>query len=121
MHPSMAEDFDDEEGIEKHLPDGVSEEQVDALVKEVLDSLEKLGLYVRHASLAASEPDAFGNPVLIVHAIFSMGKVVFTDRVLNPEQDEFDDSFRQIESDESAIAAIDIVESFRRDKNDPES
>jgi hypothetical protein len=119
LHPSMSSEFDDDEdGMEKYLPDGVTEEQADALVKEVLDEIEKIGLYVKHAHMGATEPDAFGQPTLVIFGLFTMGKVVFTDRVLNPEQDKFDDSFNQIESDETKLAVIDIVESFRRGKDD---
>lgn len=111
-----SDDFEDKD-VASQLPDGVSEEQADALVKAVLDEIEKLGLYIRHAHMGVTEPDPFGNPTLVIYGIFSLGKIAFTERVQNPEQDEFDDTFRQIESDETALATIDIIESFRRGKD----
>lgn len=114
MHPS---EFDDDD-YETALPDGVTSEQATALVEEVLEKIKKLGLYCKGAHVAVAEDNFNDEPNLMIHAIFTFGKVVFTPRVQNPEQDVVDDEFKIIERYESDITAFDIVESFKREPKD---
>lgn len=119
MYSSMEEDDDDDEKtLDDLLPEGVTIEQAHALVEAVVEAVEKLGLYSEHAHLAVPDADAQGAP-LMIHAIFTFGKVAFTPRIQNPEQDEFDDKFRKFEAGEIASTAADIVESFKRGPKNP--
>lgn len=115
MHPSG---FEDDEGSESYLPDGVTGEQVTALVEEVLEKIKKLGMYCKGSHVAVEEDGFDDEPNLLIHAIFTFGKVAFTPRVQNPEQDAVDDEFKIIERYESEATAQDIVESFKRERKD---
>lgn len=116
MHPS--EFSDDEPG--SYLPDGVTEDQVTALVEDVLEKIKKVGLYCKGAHVAVGDDDLGDEPVLMIHGMFTFGKVAFTPRIQDPEQDAVDDQFNVIERYENEATAESIVESFKRGKNEPE-
>ncbi len=96
MHPSTDDpDFEDE-GFNSVLPEGATEEQAHALADAVIDGIEKLGLYAKHVHLAVTEPDPYDEAHLMIHAVFTFGKVAFTPRVQAPDEEKLDDEFGQI-------------------------
>lgn len=95
---------------ENELPEGVTQEMVEALVRRVVEACEKIGLYASDTIQVESHSGR-----LVVLANFQVGDIAFSQRVQNPEQDAFDDQFRAIEADSVADQAEDIRNKFKRD------
>lgn len=118
-HPSYGEDED----YDSFLPDGVSNEQVVTLVDTIISEIEKLGLFMQHAHLAypgMDIDDEDDEGYLLIHAVFTFGKVAFTPRIQDPTQDKFNDSFRAIALTDAEASAQAIIDQFRSLKKDPD-
>lgn len=98
---------------ENELPEGVTQEMVNALINRVVEACEKIGLYASGDMTVESHG---GRIVLLAN--FQIGDIAFSQRVQNPEQDAFDDQFRAIEADSVADRADDIRNMFKKDKPD---
>lgn len=96
-----------------------TEEQVEALVTQVVDNVEKLGVYSDGPPVFMTHKD--GRLGFVVQ--FTVGDVAFTKRVQNPQQDEIDSTFHKFQSDEVREKFESIKEKFRRGRsdNDPEN
>lgn len=104
-HPSLSDNEEPEP-----LPDGVSEEAVLGVLTRASTALARLGVYAdEHLSVQVQE----GRLIMIGH--FAVGDLAFSKRVQNPEQDDFDESFRVMEREAVYDQAEDILDEFRRD------
>lgn len=108
MHPSMGHPDDDDQ---RSLPEGVTEEGVDSLVRAVIEATNGIGLYA-----TPRVEMHFHGDLMLLNMQFDIGQVAFTKRVQDPEQDKFDDSFRGIEGD----AVRDKVKGIKERFSDPE-
>ncbi len=113
MDPSFPDDPEDEV---YPLPDGVTESQVNDLIRGVMEATDLLGLY---ADPMVHLENLNGR--LILNVQFRIGKVAFTKRVQDPEQDETDTAFHQIETEEVKDRVRDITARFRRGPTPPQS
>lgn len=124
MFPFLSNPDDpDDEDVASHLPDGVTEETVNDLIRRLVEEMGLLGLYADpqiRVEIAPS-PEVDGKDRIIVNAVFRIGKVAFTKRVLNPEQDKTDTAFSAIEDAETEAHAEDIITRFSRHENDPDT
>lgn len=94
-HPSMYNPFDEDDD-DPELPDGVTREQVEQKVKDLLDVLEKIGMYTDDGVGIDITPD--GRFALFL--MCNVRDVAFTQRVQNPEQDAVNQTFHQFEANE---------------------
>lgn len=90
QHPSMGPgDGDDEE---PELPDGVTREKLDALIREVVEKASLIGLYAEPTIGVHGHSD-----VMFLAMRFDIGQLAWVKRVQAPEQNKFDEEFRKIE------------------------
>lgn len=109
-HPGSGED----ENEERSLPEGVTEEQVDSLIREFLAATEKIGLYGSpHVAVDVDQ----GKVCLFMS--FEIGDLAFSKRVQNPEQDKVDSQFHQIETEAVRDRFQAIKDKFSGPKDDP--
>lgn len=90
-HPSMGPEGGDDE--EPDLPDGVTPEKIDALIREVVEKATLIGLYADPMIQVHGHDD-----VMFVAMRFDIGSLAWVKRVQDPEQDTFDDKLRQMEN-----------------------
>lgn len=120
MHPSQGANAPDpDDSDETHLPDGASEEKVEALAREIMEACELLGLYAeQHYQVELThDHDVAGGceeDYIVLHIPFRIGEVAFTTRVQAPEQDKTDDSFRTIVSADVNDAVEQLKNRFRK-------
>lgn len=92
------------------LPDGVTEESVEALMRKVAEALQPLGLYsdpLMHVEIKGDR--------LVLVGDFEIGDLALAKRVQDPQQSGYDDSFREIERHGVQEEAQGILDEFRRD------
>lgn len=90
----MPEDPDDP-SIPQHVKD-----QADILLERwnnFADECRQMGLYVEGEPQIMMVPTPFGVEQAGLGVQFNIGKVAFSDRVLNPESDKFDKDIRTME------------------------
>lgn len=96
-----------DEDSEFTLPEGVTDEKVEALIAAVGEACNQVGLYMNpHVEIHS------GEGVMLMMAQFKVGKVAFLPRVQNPVQDKVDDQFKAIESHTIRETAKGIRERF---------
>jgi len=78
------------------LPPEIPEEKFEALVDKFADESRKIGLYVNGVALNVDEDDIPDKKHMLVMQ-FVIGDVAFSDRIQDPEADEFDLEFKKIE------------------------
>ena len=78
------------------LPPEIPEEKFESLVDKLADDSRKIGLYVNGVALNVDEDDTPDKMHMLVMQ-FVIGDVAFSDRVQDPEADEFDLEFKKIE------------------------
>lgn len=92
------------------MPKEFSQQEFEDMANEVTDRLRKMGLYVDE--VAMGEAQEFGSPFLI--AVATVGDLAFSDRVLNPEQERFNDEFRNIQVEENSASFDAMRERMKR-------
>lgn len=122
-HPSYGEpDEPDEEDDgwigESALPEGITSDMVDDLIRQVAEATELVGLYadpmVKVQTTHEHDPDGeCEKDFLILHFYFRIGDVAFTPRVQEPVQDEFNSEFAKIEHREVHTGFEAIKDRFR--------
>lgn len=121
MHPSMWNpDDSDDDDPESRLPEGISQDQVNDLIRRMMGAAELIGLYADPLVQVErlTSPIAEGNDRLLLHVVFQIGQVAFTKRVQNPEQDQVDDTVRTIETGVSYDRSEEIKDKFRHDDDE---
>lgn len=106
------------------LPEGVTQLQVNDLIRAITDAAELVGLYADPTIGIDSHHDhspegECGEDELVLHVRFRIGQVAFTKRVQDPIQDKTDTAFHQIESEETSSRVEDIKARFRRGNQNP--
>lgn len=91
QHPSMGNNHGDDE--EPELPDGVTTEKLDALIREVIEKTSLIGLYAEPMVQVHGHSD-----MMFVAMRFDIGQLAWVKRVQNPVQAEFDDKLRTMEA-----------------------
>lgn len=88
-HPSMGPDEEEPDG----LPEGVTREKVEALIREVIEKAQMIGLY------ATPGVEIHGHDDVMFFAMrFDIGQLAWSKRVQDPKQDEFDTKLRDMEN-----------------------
>jgi hypothetical protein len=111
---SMTDGPDD--GPDEHLPEALRA-QFDTLLERFdgfSDELRKIGLYVEGPGPQLAQiPGPFGpQPAMVIQC--QIGRVAFSDRVQNPEADQFERSFAVMEVNAEDDAFLDERERIRR-------
>lgn len=105
-------------GPEPELPKDIPAEKLEALVGELKERSNKIGLYMNAVSLNVDGGDDDIPEDLRHHKLmaqFTLGDVAFSKRVQDPESDGFDTDFKKIEHGALKDTVKDIVEQTRRE------
>jgi hypothetical protein len=100
-------------------PEGSGDEEFDLLTRaipEMEDAARKIGLYMEQAVPMQVPLPPYGEPQLAVVAHFTIGEVAFSDRVQQPEVDQLERQFAEIEAGAAADEFLDIRNRLARSK-----
>lgn len=95
-----------------------TEDRISKVCEDITESFEKVGLYLVNVNVATSDQDfaedseadkdfreklANGEAMWVLQCAFTIGKVAWSDRVLNPDKFAEDQTFREIMPDEADL------------------
>lgn len=93
--------------------DEEASERLDAVITAVREKAGHVGLHMTNHVQAQQVGDR-----IVVQAMFQIGQLAWANRVQNPEQDKFDDSFRSIEESMRADEKKSILDKYRKGNSD---
>lgn len=102
------------------LPPDLPDEKLQPLIEELKEQAQKIGLYVSavalnvdHGDPDETDPDAAVERRHQLMMQFTLGSQAFSNRVQDPESDNFDTEFKKIESGALQDNVSDIVEQLK--------